>query len=86
MSDLIVYFLPPMLGIILFVIGLMFEEYITGLFGGLLIFLFGVGILISNIPELSVLHNQVLGSVCIGVGAYIWIRGSLERISGAYSD
>ena len=77
----LVYAIPPAIGLILIWFGLQFKDYMMGVFGGLTIFLYGITILLNPIPSLQGLTNLFLGSVCFGLGGYIFIRGSLEEFS-----
>lgn len=79
MTTDILYFLPPALGITLLVLAFKYNEDIAGIFGGLMLFLFGVEVLINPIASLTTLMNVVLGSLCFGYGAYVFIYGSIQK-------
>lgn len=79
-SNELIYFLPVGLGITLFIIGIMKKEAYIGIFGGLLLFLAGVSILIvpTSFPSLL---NDALGTILWGFGAYVVLRGAIEESS-----
>lgn len=64
----------------LFVVGRWFKDYTIGIFGGFAIFLLGVYVLIERITGLTEWFSAVIGMVLFGVGAYIFIQGSLEAL------
>lgn len=80
MATILAVFLICLLGLILFVIGRIWNDYTTGILGGLLIFLLGFAVLINVITDIPNLYNTILGMVLLGVGAYIWIAGSVELL------
>jgi hypothetical protein len=76
----VLYFLPPLMGFLLLLIGFAYENYVSGVFGGVLLFLFGIAVLLSPLTSWSELMNTVVGSVCFGYGAYVMITASMERV------
>lgn len=79
MTD-IIYFLPPFIAFILVAIGFNYQEYIAGIMGGIILFLFGVSTIISPITSLTTFLNTIIGVICFGYGGYIMIRGSVDKI------
>lgn len=77
---MIIYFLIPFVGVSLLAIGFGYKEYIAGLLGGLVLALFGVGVLLNPITVFSSTLNVVLGVSTFGFGFYIFIRGGVEEI------
>lgn len=81
MSNLIIFFLPAFLGIILVIIGMEYQNYILGLLGSFVLLSYGVAVFIEPIGTLSSLMNDILGSTFLGSGAYLFLVGSMEKIS-----
>lgn len=81
MSD-ILYFLPLVLGIVLYILGREYEDYLLGTLGGIVFFIFGVALLINPLPTISSLTNDLVGHACWAVGLYVFLRGTWEAISG----
>ena len=77
-----VYFFTPLFGILLVVLGIVFEDWVIGTFGGLSLFLYGVVIIINPISFFSTMENLLLASSCFGVGVYIILRGNIDKIEG----
>lgn len=77
-SNELLYFLPVALGVSLIVIGMKQQEAYTGMFGGIVLFLTGVSVLINPTTFPSLL-NDVLGTVLWGFGAYVVLRGAIEE-------
>lgn len=73
-----VFFLVFLVGVILYFLGRHLEDYMSGILGGLVIFVLGVATLIDPLDNVSSLLNLMLGSVTFGFGAYVWIVGGLE--------
>lgn len=80
MTTDLLYFLPPALGLTLIVFAFKFNEDIAGIFGGLLLFLFGVNLFINPIASLTSLSNDMLASVCFGYGGYVFVYGSIQKV------
>lgn len=80
MTTDLLYFLPPALGLTLIIFAFKYNEDIAGIFGGLLLFLFGVNVFINNIASLTSLANLTLASVCFGYGGYVFIYGSIQKL------
>lgn len=70
------------IGLSLFVTGRYFQDYTTGILGGFFIFLLGVSVFMSPLVGIDSWFNIVVGSVLFGLGAYIWVRGSIEAVDG----
>ncbi len=81
----ILFFLPPILATAFFIIGREYKDFAFGFIGGLVFFLYGVGLLITPLPTVSNLTNLVLSTAMWGIGAYIIIRGSIEAIQNRTS-
>ena len=80
MVDVIGIFLLSLLGIIFYIIGRLHRSYIWGVLGGMIIFLLGIAIVNSPIDGVNSFINLIMLSAFIGVGGYVWIRGSLETL------
>lgn len=80
MVNEVVYFIVPIIGIVIFALGLSYEDYVLIMFGGIVLLIFGTTTFIYPIPVLESVQNDVLASVCFGIGAYIGIRASVEKI------
>lgn len=74
-----IYFLAPFIAVTLIVLGLEYKRPTPGILGGLLLFLYGVMLLISPISDLPDTHNLVIGAVAFGVGAWFWVVGAMEQ-------
>ena len=75
----IIYFLIPAVALSFIFLGFRFNEKFTGLFGALLLFLFGVIILIAPINGLTSLANDSFGSISWGYGSYLILRTTYEQ-------
>jgi hypothetical protein len=62
------------IGMTMFLIGRHYQDFIFSLFGGLLIFLVGVVILINPIENAPLLLSQITGFIIFGLGAYLWVN------------
>lgn len=80
MTNEVIYFIPPMLGVILVGMGITYREYFIGNFGSLLLFLYGVAVLLVPITGISSLMNSIIGAICFGLGIYLFIRSNVENI------
>ena len=78
----ILYFLAPFVAVALIALGFAHKERFTGLFGAILLSLYGVVILINPLPVVGSLANDALGSVMWGYGSYLIIRTTYEQYSG----
>jgi len=77
-TEELLQFMPPFIALALLFFGFRFKEAILGIFGGVLLFIFGVSILMTPLLGVASLTNTLVGSVTFGVGAYIWLRGGYE--------
>jgi len=75
------------IGVVVSVILLLFavvkSEYILGMFAAIGLMCCGVYIAIYNVEQLSNILTQTIAIVCIAIGAYVFIKGSLEQITEA---
>lgn len=78
MTTDLIYFLPIISGISLFVVGRYLKEVTIVTFSGLVLFFTGVSMLITPIESFTSLLNTALGCVFWGVGGYIMIRNYME--------
>jgi hypothetical protein len=78
---MIAAFLFVLVGIVLFIVGRSYQDSTLGIFGGLIIFLAGVALIIDPITDITSLMNTILAFSLFGVGGYIWVRGSLESLN-----
>lgn len=62
--------------------GFYFKDYALSAFGSMLIIIFGVYVSTVGLLGFSNFLVQSFGVVCIGVGAYVFIRGGVELIKG----
>lgn len=76
----VLFFLPPMVAFGFLAIAFNYKEYIAGIIGGLLLFLFGVAIVISPISSIPDFLNLITAVICWGYGAYAFIYGSIQQI------
>lgn len=74
------FFLIMSLGLILFFLGRHFQDYTTGILGGFLLFIGGLSGFLTPIENITELQNTLIASVFFGLGAYIWIRGSIDLL------
>lgn len=74
----LVWYLPFFVGITFFILGRTFKDWPTGFLGGLVLFVYGVGVIISEIPRLPSMISYVVGVTCLAFGAYVMIRGGME--------
>ncbi|HPE15057.1 MAG TPA: hypothetical protein PLT65_04405, partial [Bacilli bacterium] len=82
-----VFFLIIILGLVLLIIGLIWKNNIFIMFGGLLLFLAGVMMLIEPINNLTETMNLIVGVLLFGFGAWIWVTSTLNMIeSGNEQD
>lgn len=79
MTD-IIYFLAPFIGFACLAIGYGYSQWIPGVLGGIILFLFGVSILITPIDTFTNLQNLLVAVPCFGFGGYVMIVGSVEKI------
>ena len=79
MVEEIMFFLPPLLALALLALGFQIRDATTVILGGLLLFIYGIAILIVPLPVITSLTNDLVGAVCFGFGAYIWIKASMEQ-------
>lgn len=77
MVDVIGIFLLVLIGVIFYIIGRTYEDYTFGILGGFVIFLLGVGIIVSPVDGITDFINTIMASAFIGVGCYVWIWGSI---------
>lgn len=80
MVEEVLYFLVPFFSLALIAIGFAYRESFAGIIGGLLLFLFGLMIVIDPLPVLSTTLNLVLGNICWAYGAYLWVVGAYELL------
>lgn len=78
MVDAIIFFLPPMVGFLLLIIGFSYKNYVFTIFSGLLFLSLSVATFINPIIDLSSLSNDILASFYFAVGAYLFIVSSIE--------
>lgn len=81
MVEVIVFFLAPLVSFGLLTLAFAYENAILGLLAGFGFLGLSVVTFINPLPDLSLLHNSVLGSIYFGVGAYVFVTGSFEEIS-----
>lgn len=82
MAGEILYYIPLLLGIVFFIMGREYQDYLFGLMSGFLFFLYGVAILITPLPTIDSFTNLLIGNASWGAGLYIILRGSIERFKG----
>jgi len=80
MTNEVIYFIPPFLGVVLVGFGMSYKEYIIGVLGGLLIFLYGVAIFLVPIAGVSSLMNDIIGSICFGLGLYVFLAANTDEL------
>jgi hypothetical protein len=81
MTNVVSFFLIVLIGLIMFIMGREYEDgYTLGILGGFIVFMMGLGILFSPLADLSELMNLSVGSALFGVGAWIWIMGSIQLL------
>ena len=81
MVEEVLYFLVPFVSLALIALGFAYKERFTGLFGAILLFLYGTVILINPIPVIGTLANLTLGSVLWGYSVYLILRTTYEQYS-----
>lgn len=64
----------------LFITGRFLKDFTIGILGGFGIFLLGFYVLSSPLVGVEVWFSNVIGSILFGLGAYIWIRGSIDWV------
>ena len=74
----VIHFLVPLMSLAFLAIGFQWKEYIGFLVGGIMLFLYGVNILINPIEGLTGSLNTIYASLCWAYGAYVFIRSSIE--------
>lgn len=82
MTNVQSFFYLVILGLILYIAGRHFEDYTSGILGGLLICTMGLAILLSPLTGMSDLMNAATGTILLGFGGYVWVAGSIEKIFG----
>lgn len=80
MVNEVVSFFTPLFGLLLICIGMSYREETLGFFGGLVMFVYGVIIIINPLSFLSSFENLLLGGVCFGIGAYVVLRTAWEKV------
>ena len=80
MAAEIIYFLPLILGIALFLIGREYKDFMIGFLSGIMFFVYGVALLINPLPTIDALTNTLVATILWGLGAYIMIRSGYEQI------
>jgi NhaP-type Na+/H+ or K+/H+ antiporter len=75
-----VVFLVFCIGIIMFISGRYFQDYVTGILGGFALFLLGVQLYMNPITNVDGFLSTVIASICFAFGGYVWIMGSIELI------
>jgi len=83
MVNEVIYFIPPFFGLVLIGMGITYRQYILGMMGATMIFLYGVAILISPIVGITSLMNDVLGTVSFGAGLGIILIANNDLIEEA---
>jgi hypothetical protein len=66
--------------IVLYVMGKQYSIATLNIFGGFLLFLCGVMMLLNPILNITETANIVLGAVLFGVGAFMWVTDTLGVI------
>lgn len=61
-------------------VGRYWRDYTTGILGGFLLFMLGVYVMINRLTGLTGWFSDVVGGVMFGLGAYVFIVGSLELL------
>ena len=66
--------------ITLLILGFIFKEFVFGLISGMLMMAIGVFVGTNGLVGVNNFLSQSVGVILIGIGAYIFIRGTLELI------
>lgn len=73
-------FLGVILAYLLLVLSFIIEDYTIGMLSSLTIMCIGIYIAIYNMEDINNLLTQAFGLISIGIGAYVFINGSVEKI------
>ena len=65
-------------GIILLIFGFIINDYFIKTISCIILMVFGMWIAINGIEAISNLATQAFGSICIGIGFYIWMMESYD--------
>lgn len=74
------FFLIFLLGVGLFIVGRVFQDYTFGISGGLVLWLLGFYVLLTPIIGWAAWINTLFGSISWGLGFYVVVVGSLELL------
>ncbi len=64
----------------LLVLAFVLKDYILGMLASLGILVIGVFIAINNVEHINNILTQTFALISIGLGSYIFINGSIEKI------
>lgn len=78
--DPTVLFITPVILLSLLTLAFFIKNYPIGLLAGFGFLSWGVVVLIDGIHDLSVLESLIIGSIAFGVGAYVFVVGSIDYI------
>lgn len=81
----IIYFLAPVMSFGLIIVGVQYNDKISATIGGMLMFLFGVAVLITPIVGISDLLNLVIAMIAFGYGGYMMLAPNVEDIRAMLS-
>jgi len=73
-------FVAIVIGFLLLVLAFIIKVYALGMIASMAIIVVGVYVLANGVKSIDNLLTLGLGVVCIGVGAYVFIGGALEKI------
>lgn len=73
-------FIGAVLAYLLLVLSFIIEDYPIGMLSSLAIMCIGIYIAIYNMESINNLLTQTFGLISIGIGAYVFISGSVEKI------
>lgn len=74
-------FLVGITAILFLIIALYFKIYTLGMLSSVLMILIGLYVLNTQLDNVDVLINQAWGIIFIGIGAYLFAVGGLEKDS-----
>ena len=75
-------FIVLVMMLVMLVMAFVFKDYVFGAIAGMLFMIFGIYVGINGMIGFSNLLTSGLATVCIGVGAYVFIRGGVEAMRG----
>ncbi len=70
------------LAYLLLVLAFVLKDYVIGMLASLGILCIGVYIAIYNVEHINNILTQAFALISIGLGSYVFINGSVEKIKG----